>query len=48
MVYNYYQKHKERFQKLAPKRYQNLSEEKKHKSRKKTRKRHQNFTAEGK
>ena len=48
MVNNYYQKHKERLQKEARERYQNLSEEEKDKRRKKTRERYQNFTDEEK
>ena len=45
MVNKYYQKHKERLQKEARERYQNLSEEEKTKG-KKNLKRYQNFTEE--
>ena len=48
MVNKYYQKHKERLQKEARERYQNLSEEEKDKRRKKTRVRYQNFIEEEK
>ena len=40
----YYQKHKENPPKEAPKKYQNISEEKKHERQKKARERYQNFT----
>ena len=40
----YYQKHKERLQKEASERYQNLSAEEKDKSRKKARERYHNLT----
>ena len=43
MANNYYQKHKERFQKEAREKYQNLSEEEKDKRQKKSRKIYQNF-----
>ena len=48
MVIKYYQKHKERLQKKARERYQDLSEEEKDKRRKKARERYQNFTEEEK
>ena len=48
MVNKYYQKHKEKLQKEARERYQNLSEEEKDKRRKKARERYQNFTEEEK
>ena len=48
MLNNYYQKHKERLQKEAHERNQNLSEEGKGKIRKKARERYQNFTEEEK
>ena len=41
-----YQKHKERLQKEARERYQNLSEEEKEKRRRKARERYQNLTEE--
>ena len=44
MINMYYQKHKERLQKKASERYQNLSAEEKDKSRKKARERYHNFT----
>ena len=44
LVNKYYQKHKERLQKEARERYQNLSEEEIDKSWKKARERYQNFT----
>ena len=44
MINMYYQKHKERLQKEASERYQNLSAEEKDKSRKKARERYHNFT----
>ena len=44
MINMYYQKHKERLQKEASERYQNLSAEEKDKSRTKARERHHNFT----
>ena len=46
MTQEYYQKHKERLQKEARERYQNLSEEEKEKRRRKARERHQNLTEE--
>ena len=48
MVNKDYQKHKERLQKEAPERYQNLSEDEKDKKAKKARERYQNFTEEEK
>ena len=48
MVNKYYQKHKERLQKEAPERYQNLSEEEKDKRRKKFRDYFQNLPEEKK
>ena len=48
MVNKYYQKHKEKLQKEARERCQNLSEEEKDKRRKKARERYQNFTEEEK
>ena len=48
MTSKYYQKHKERLQKEARERYQNLYEEEKDKRRKKSRERYQNFTEEEK
>ena len=44
----WYQKHKERLQKEASERYQNLSEEVKDKRRKKARERYQHFIEEKK
>ena len=44
----WYQKHKERLQKEARERYQNLSEEVKDKRRKKARERYQHFIEEKK
>ena len=46
MVNNCYQKHKERLQKEARKRYENLSGEEKNKRWKETRERYQNVTEE--
>ena len=46
MTQEYYQKHKERLQKVARERYQNLSEEEKEKRRRKARERYQNLTEE--
>ena len=46
MVSKYYQKHKERLQKEAREKYQNLSEEEKDKRRKKAREKYLNFTEE--
>ena len=46
MTQEYYQKHKERLQKEARERYQNLSEEEKEKRRRKARERYQNLTEE--
>ena len=46
MANNYYQKHKDRIQKEASERYQNLSEEKSKKNEKKTVERYQNLTEE--
>ena len=46
MTQEYYQKHKERLQKEARERYENLSEEEKEKRRRKARERHQNLTEE--
>ena len=46
MTQEYYQKHKERLQKEARERYQNLSEEEKEKRRRKAQERHQNLTEE--
>ena len=46
MTQEYYQKHKERLQKEARERYQNLSEEEKKKRRRKARERYQNLTEE--
>ena len=46
MTHEYYQKHKERLQKEARERYQNLSEEEKEKRRRKARERYQNLTEE--
>ena len=43
MVNKYYQKQKERLQKKARERYQNLSEEEKDKRQKKSQERYQNF-----
>ena len=48
MVNKYYQKNKEKLQKEARERYQNLSEEEKDKKRKYGRERYQNFTEEEK
>ena len=48
MPNNYYQKNKEKLQKEAHKRYQNLSEEEKDKRQKKAQERYQNFTEEEK
>ena len=48
MVNKYYQKHKERLQKEAHERYQNLSEDEKDKKAKKAREKYQNFTEEEK
>ena len=48
MVNKYYQKHKEKLQKEAHERYQNLSEDEKDKKAKKTQERYQNFTEEEK
>ena len=48
MVNKYYQKQREKLQKEARERYQNLSEEKKDKRQKKARERYQNFTEEEK
>ena len=48
MVNKYYQRHKERFEKEAREKYQNLSEEEKDKRQKKARERCQNFTEEEK
>ena len=48
MINKYYQTHKERLWKEACKKYQNLSEEEKDKSREKTWERYQDFTAEEK
>ena len=45
---NKYQTHKERLQKVARERYQNLSEEEKHKRRKKVQDRYQNLPEEQK
>ena len=46
MTQEYYQKHKERLQKEARERYQNLSEEEKEKRRRKARERYENLTEE--
>ena len=46
MTQEYYQKHKERLQKEARERYQNLSEEEKEKRRRKAREIYQNLTEE--
>ena len=46
MTQEYYQKHKERLQKEARERYQNLSEEEEEKRRRKARERYQNLTEE--
>ena len=48
MVNKYYQKHKEKLQKEAHERYQNLSEDEKVKKAKKAQERYQNFTEEEK
>ena len=48
MVNKYYQKHKEKLQKEAHERYQNLSEDEKDKKAKKAQERYQNFTEEEK
>ena len=48
MVDKHNQKHKERFQKEARERYQNLSEEEKDKSREMAWERHRNFDEEKK
>ena len=48
MVNKYYQKHKERLQKEAHERYQNISEDEKDKKAKKAREKYQNFTEEEK
>ena len=48
MVNKYYQKHKERLQKEAHERYQNLSEEEKNRRRKKVQDRYQNLPKEQK
>ena len=48
MTNNYHQKHKEKLQKEALKKYQNLSEEEKDKRQKKAGERYQNFTEEKK
>ena len=48
MVSKFYQKHKERLQKEARERYQNLLEEGKDKKLKKSIERYQNFTEEEK
>ena len=48
LVNKHYQKHKERLQKEARERYQNLPEEEKDERRKKARERYQNFTEEKK
>ena len=48
MVNKYYKKNKEKLQKEARERYQNLSEEEKDKKRKYGRERYQNFTEEEK
>ena len=47
-IFNYYQKHKERLQREASEKYQNLSEEEKDKRRKKFRERYQNLPEEQK
>ena len=48
MVNKYYQKHKEKLQKEAHERYQNLSEDEKDKKAKKAQERYQIFTEEEK
>ena len=48
MTNNYYQKHKEKLQKEAREKYQNLSEEEKDKRGKKARDRYQNLSEEEK
>ena len=48
MVNKCYRKHKERLQKEARERYQNLSEEERDRKSKKARERYQNFTQEEK
>ena len=48
MINNYYQKNKEKLQKEAPERYQNLSEEEKNKKRQYVRERYRNLSEEEK
>ena len=48
MANKYYQEYKQRLQKEACEKYQNLSKEEKSKRQKKTRKRYQNLTEEEK